>query len=95
MALFLLKECDRMRYFLNVLWDYKIEDTYEKTKKMLLCRFDMKRQKCLITLKARIQMYWSVFYVCKSIRWKNHVLSCPSTIVNLFFTLRIDISLYR
>ena len=38
-------------------------------------------------------MYWSVFYVCKSIRWKNHVLSCPSTIVNLFFTLRIDISL--
>lgn len=62
MALFLLKECDRMRYFLNVLWDYKIEDTYEKTKKMLLCRFNMQRQKCLITLKAKI--HWWECVLC-------------------------------
>jgi hypothetical protein len=48
-----------MRYFLNVLWDYKIEDTYEE--KML--SLDMKR-KNVLTLKAIIHM--SVFYVPKS-----------------------------
>ena len=82
MALFLLKECDRMRYFLNVLWDYKIEDTYEE--KML--SVDMKR-KNVLTLKARIHI--AVFYVPKTIRWTKHVLFCPSTIVNLFF---VDLS---
>ena len=82
MALFLLKKCDSMRYFLNVLWDYKIEDTYEE--KML--SLDMKR-KNVLTLKARIHI--AVFYVPKTIRWKKHVLFCPSTIVNLFF---VDLS---
>ena len=70
-------------------WRYIWED-----EKMLLCRFDMKRQKCLITLKAKIRI-WQCVLCAETIRWKKHVLSCPSTIVNLFFTQLIDLSLYR
>ena len=81
MVLFLLKECDRMRYFLNVLWDYKIEDTYEKEMLSSL----LKLVKCLNLKRQRYIL--SLWYVQKIVKYKKtgSFHSCTSTIVNLFF----------
>ena len=81
MALFLLKQCDRMRYFLNVLWDYEIEDTFEEERERKNV-VGHKTQKGL-NLKSR---KCDVLYV-QDIEWEKHVHRCSSTIVNLLCTL--------